>query len=129
MESLPITQDTNPRHYRRQLVVRFSELGLSQTDIAEGLGCSQGLVSQVLSTYEEEGADALEPVTHPGPEPGLSEEDLSELESCLREGASAFGYAQDYWDRKRVRQLIKERFGHSYTLQHISNLLDKIGFT
>lgn len=63
---LEFTKDTNIRDYRHLSIIRFSKQGLNQEKIAEGLGCSQGLVSQVLQAYKNEGLSGIETQTPPG---------------------------------------------------------------
>ena len=123
-------KDTNIRDYRRLSIIRFSEQGLTQDSIAEGLGCSQGLVSQVLSAYESEGSSALQTATPPGAEAKLDEKALKQLKSYLLLGAKYFGYESNHWTRPRVKVLIEAKFDVSYSsLSSIGNLLSKIGFT
>jgi transposase len=55
---------------------------------------------------------------------------LSEYQKqLLAKGAEAYGYRGAVWTRKRVRQLIEDEFGVSYHVDHMSYLLDKIGWS
>ncbi|WP_299458594.1 helix-turn-helix domain-containing protein, partial [uncultured Microscilla sp.] len=124
-EDITFTNETDIRTYRHQAIVRFSAQGLTQQSIAEGLGCSQGLVSQVLHIYEESGWSGLRAQTPPGASSRLSFSDLKQLEDYLRQGAKAFGYCTDDWNRPRVRELVAEKFGvHYKSLTSISRILD-----
>lgn len=129
-DELEFNKSTNIRDYRRHSIIRFSGQGISQKAIAEGLSCSQGLVSQVLSAYGKEGLRGIEIQTPPGAKSQLDEDDLSELKTCLLEGARVFGYATDHWTRPRVRALIEEKFAvHYRSLSSVGSILAKIGFT
>ncbi|WP_299466878.1 helix-turn-helix domain-containing protein, partial [uncultured Microscilla sp.] len=88
MEILEITKDTDIREYRRQLIVRLSKHELTQEEIADVVGCSQGLVSQTLQNYAADGLSGIASVPHSGPTPGLDSSDLATLEQLLSKGAS-----------------------------------------
>lgn len=127
---LSFNKETNIRDYRRECIIRFIDQGASQKVIAQGLGCSQGMVSQVKSAYEREGAEGIKIQTPPGAQAQLDEQDLSRLKSWLLQGAKAFGYGTDNWTRARVRTLIARKFGVEYrSLSTVGNLLAKLGFT
>ncbi|UZR97339.1 helix-turn-helix domain-containing protein [Chondrinema litorale] len=87
-----ITKDTDIREYRRKLVVRLSKRGLKQQSIAEVLECSQGLVSQVLSTYEQTGISGIKKKKHPGASPKLTLAQQQELQAHLVRGATKAGF-------------------------------------
>lgn len=130
MDTLPFNTETNIRDYRHFCIIRFAEQGLTQTAIAEGLACSQGLVSQVLQTYRKEGSSGIQTSTPAGAKPRLKEQELTQLKTYLLQGAQAFGFETKHWTRKRVKLLIEEKFGvHFQSLTSISRLLDKLGFT
>lgn len=79
MDALKVTKETDIREYRRLLMVRLSNKGLTQNEIAEVLDCSQGLFSLTLQSYEEQGRQGLESKPHAGARPALSESDKSAL--------------------------------------------------
>jgi transposase len=45
----------------------------------------------------------------------LSDRQLAELERALLEGAQAHGFASDLWTVGRVAEVIRARFGVSYS--------------
>src|SRR3982750_819394 len=47
---------------------------------------------------------------HPGPRPRLPAEQLKQLETLLRQGATAHGWPNALWTAQRVAQMIQRRF-------------------
>lgn len=117
------------KEYRMHLVVKLRQEGHSQTRIAEIAGLSQSRVSDILKLYQEGGEAALVIQSPPGPTPGLDTNQLEELKSILVAEAMAFGFPTDGWTLKRVGEVVKSRFGKSYSLENIRRILQKIGFT
>jgi len=118
------------QEFRLQQIVALHDEGYSQPAIAELLHCSQAWVSKVLQRARREGREKLKAK---GPAPGkaaaLSAPQLAHLRRLLEAEAQASGFATDGWTRQRVAQLIKERFGVTHHLSHISRILSKLGFT
>src|SRR5262249_37504771 len=100
-----------------------------QKAIAEALGVTKGAVSKWMKRAREGGEVALRHQPAPGASSKLSTEQLATLPGLLAKGAEAYGYRGAIWTRARVRQLIEDEFGVSYHLDHMSYLLDKIGWT
>ena len=88
-------KDTDIREYRKQVIVRLSSQGLTQESIASAVDCSQGLVSQVLSTYEELGEEGLRTKPRKGRVPLMSDSEEADLDKRLRKGSKAFGFPTD----------------------------------
>jgi len=98
--------------------------------IAEALGVTEGAVSQWFKRVREEGVAALRSRREEsGRKPGLSAEDLAYLEQCLQRGPEAYGFRGDAWTQGRVRAVIAQEFGVTYTPRHVGRLLLKIGWT
>jgi transposase len=65
-----------------------------------------------------------------GPRPGLSDDQLRELESLLQEGAKAHGWRNELWTAARVARLIERHFGVSYHPEHVRKILKRrLGWT
>ena len=54
---------------------------------------------------------------------------LKQLEQTLLKGASAYGYAEDYWTLARVVRLIAQRFGVRYSASAVWYLLRRMGWS
>ena len=96
MGNSTFNKDTDIKEYRRKLIVRLAEKSdFNQTEIAEIVDCTQGYVSQVLSTYQGGGLSELKSVGHSGQKSRLTTTDLSELKKMLDGGAKAQGFIDD----------------------------------
>jgi transposase len=118
------------QEFRLQQIYQLDQKGYSQTEIADLTDCTQAWVSIVLKRVEEEGIESLQAKeSKAGNKPALDEDDLTDLEKVLEREARASGFETDGWTRKRIAQVIEERYGVKHHPSHISRILAKIGFT
>lgn len=118
------------QEFRLQQIYQLDQKGLTQTEIADLTDCTQAWVSIVLKRVEEEGVESLKAKeSKAGNKAALGEEELSDLTKVLEREARASGFETDGWTRKRVAQVIKERYDVEHHPSHISRILAKIGFT
>jgi transposase len=74
--------------------------------------------------------DGLAAKPHRGPRPGLSDEQLGDLEALLLQGAKAHGWPNQLWTAPRVARLIERHFGRAYHPEHVRKLLHtRLGWT
>jgi transposase len=59
----------------------------------------------------------------------LNPTQLTQLVELLKQGAEAHGFLGDVWTRRRVAQLIQDRFGVSYHPTHVGRLLKQLGWS
>jgi len=83
MREIEFNKDLDIREYRRWVIVQLHERQMSQAFISQVLGCSQSLVSQVITTYKEEGLSGLKSQEHPGARPNLSSSDKERLKKNI----------------------------------------------
>ena len=129
METTLILQTSNVREYRRFCAWNLSQQGLTQQQIADALGVTQGAVSQWLKAVRIGGLDALRKKIAPGAAPRLSKEELAQLPALLAKGAEHYGFRGNVWTRGRVQQIIEREFGVVYHISHLSRVLKKIGYS
>jgi transposase len=67
--------------------------------------------------------DGLAARPHPGPKPRLTAEQLQELGTLLRRGATAHGWPTAQWTAHRVAQLIRRHTGVGYHVEHARKIL------
>jgi transposase len=116
--------------YRDKLVVEASESGLGQSKIASLYSLHQSTVSRILKRYRSNGCQL--PLPHSSTasaKPGLNPEDDLILKAVISSGALSQGYESDYWDRKRIKEVIVKKFGIAYHIGHISWILKRLNFT
>jgi transposase len=108
----------------------FEQGGLRDSQIAGLLEVTTRAVNKWHKAYREGGRAALLSSGPPGV-PGLLEaRQCLQLRQILRRGAKDYGFATDNWTLKRIRRVIEERFGVTYTtLSGVWRLLLRIGFS
>ena len=114
---------------RRERAYELSQVGWSQKAIAEALGVSKGAVSKWLSRAANGGSAALKSHPAAGGHSKLSVDQLAALPGLLARGAEAYGFRGAVWTRSRIRQVIEAVFGVKYHVDHMSFLMQKIGWT
>ena len=67
--------------------------------------------------------DGLAAKPHAGPAPRLTVQQQQELESLLRQGAKAHGWANELWTTQRIADLIQRHFGVSLHHDHVGRFL------
>ncbi len=126
------TSQRRPRDWRESRRLRGWELvqkGWKQTDVAQGLGVSEGAVSQWVSRAKKGGKEALLHLKPPGAPARLTCEQLTQLPKLLSRGAEAFGFLGDIWTQPRVTEVIKREFGVSYDPSQVGRILKACGWS
>jgi transposase len=113
---------------RRRRAVELYQQGESAPLIGRILGVNANSVYRWhRQAQQPSGLDARR---HPGPRPGLSDDQLHQLEGLLLKGAQAYGWANQLWTAARVAQLIRRHFGVDYHPEHVRKILKhRLGWT
>lgn len=114
---------------RRRRALKLLERGLSATEVATQVGVDRVSVYRWKAARREAGLRAIRAKPAPGRPPKLSEEQKRELSSTLLEGAAAAGFANDLWTCPRIAQLIQEKFGVQFHVDHVGRLLHGMGWS
>jgi transposase len=117
------------REGRRRRAWDLHQQGWTQSRIAEALGVTQGAVSQWLTRATHDGVAALRSHPPPGRPPLLTPDQQAQLVRWLEQGAEACGFRGAVWTRRRVAQLIRDRFGISYHPTHVGRLLCQLDWS
>lgn len=115
------------REARRLRAWEMLQQGLTQREIAEKLGVTQGAVSQWLKRVREGGVEALQRRKAPGATPRLSKAQREQLPALLERGPEAYGFEGPRWTRAEVAEVIKRTFGVSYHPSHVGRILRAMG--
>jgi transposase len=104
------------------------EQGESPSTIARILGVHRTSVYRWLGMAQA-GPDGL--AARPAPcRPGLSDEQLQQVETLLLQGARAHGWPNQLWTADRVAVLIRDHFGIDYHPEHVRKILKRrLGWT
>jgi transposase len=104
-----------------------------------GRGESPSTVARILGVHETSvhrwrrlaGTEAgLDAKPHQGPTPRLSDEQLTQLEQLLLQGAKHHGWPNQLWTASRVATVIQRHFGLKYHPEHVRKILKRrLGWT
>jgi putative transposase len=83
--------------------------GRSQADVARHLGVARQNVSRWHAQWRAGGPDALASRGPTGPDRRLSDQQLHDLDTTLRQGARAIGFDTDHWTLVRITTVIQQR--------------------
>jgi transposase len=113
---------------RRQRAVDLVGQGEPRKGVAHILGVHPKTLARWLRQKRQ--GLSLQAKPHPGPEPGLSDAQLLELESLLVQGAKAHGWHNELWTAARVARVIERHFGRGYHPEHVRKILKRrLGWT
>jgi transposase len=107
---------------RRTRAVELMKQGESPTVIARILGVRRTSLYR-WRKMAQAAPEGLASRPHPGPRPRLTAEQLRELETLLRQGATAHGWPNAVWTAQRVAEMIRRHFGVEYHAEHARKIL------
>ncbi|BCJ51860.1 transposase [Actinoplanes sp. NBRC 14428] len=113
---------------RIQAAAMFEE-SIPSAQIAADLRVSPKSVREWRRRWDAGGLEALASSGPGGSDCKLSDEQLAELADLLDRGPVQQGWQDARWTLARVAEVIKRRFGVSYTLRGASYLLHRIGYS
>jgi transposase len=108
---------------------RLLRAGLSQSEVARAVGVHRQSVSRWARELGQSGVRGLRKAKHTGRPSKLSPAQLRDLESALKRGPEAFGFATGLWTAARVRELIEYRTGVRYHEDHVWRILRKLNWS
>lgn len=114
---------------RRLRAIRLLNEGLQPVDVAHRLGVDRRSVRRWKAAYRHQGTEGIEARATPGRPSALDAKAKARLQKLLLKGAKAAGFPTDLWTCPRVAQLIDERFGVHYHVDHVGRLLHALGFS
>jgi transposase len=117
------------KEYKRNLVIRLLEKGESNETIAELTELSVSWIRQLRTLHNRGDAEVLRLQKPGGSKCRLTPNNFETLRLLLDKGAIAYGLEGEFWDRKRVKHVIKQVFDIEYDEEHISVILAKINYT
>jgi transposase len=117
------------KEYKRNLVIRLLEQGNGDETIADLTDYSISWIRQLRTLYETKGSEALRLQKPGGSVCRLTPTNIEALRVILDKGAQAYGLEGAFWDRKRVKYVIKQEFNIEYDVEHISAILGRINYT
>src|SRR5574342_793748 len=128
-------KDTRPRRdfealeARRMRAAAMFAKGKTQADVARTLGVSRESARRWHDQWKQDGAGALRGAGRAGRKPRLTTKQLRQVDTALRRGARAHGFATDLWTLPRVALVIERVSGVHYHPGHVWRLLGRMGWT
>lgn len=114
---------------RRRRAIELLEQGLQPVEVASQLGVDRRSVRRWKAAYRSGGETAIRAQPAPGRPSALDDKARARLERILLKGAKAAGFPTDLWTCPRVAEVIAERFGVEYHVDHIGRLLRGMGWS
>jgi len=114
---------------RRLRAIDLLAQGHAPVEVARMVGCDRRSVRRWNAAHRRKGASALTARPSTGRPPRLDAKAKGKLERTLLRGAVAAGFPTDLWTCPRVAQLIQDRFGVSYHVDHVSRLVRGLGWS
>ena len=114
---------------RRRRAIELLKQGFQPVEVASQLGVDRRSVRRWKAAYQKGGATAIRAQPAPGRPSALDEKAKARLERLLLKGAKAAGFPTDLWTCPRVAEVIGERFGIEYHVDHIGRLLRGMGWS
>ncbi|MCZ7564519.1 MAG: IS630 family transposase [Burkholderiales bacterium] len=114
---------------RRLRALALLDEGLLPSEVARRVGVDRRSVRRWKAAARKHGEAAVRARAAPGRPQKLKAHQKRRLEALLLKGPLATGFDTDLWTCPRVTELIKERFGISYHVDHVGRLLHDLGWS
>ena len=114
---------------RRVRAGRMLLKGKTPAQVAAAVSAPRQTVYRWLDVLNDGGIDALRSVNKGGRPAQLDGAQYQELRQVLLDGPQAVGFDTDLWTLKRVREVIRRRFGVQFSEVHVWRVLGKLGFS
>lgn len=114
---------------RRRRAIELLAAGYAPVEVARQLGVERRSVRRWHAAYRQQGEAGIQARPTPGRPAALTDRDKRRLEKLLLKGAKAAGFPTELWTCPRVAELIWDRFGVDYHVDHVGRLLHSLGFS
>lgn len=114
---------------RRMEAARLLRAGINQSEVARRLGVHRQSVIRWQRVLARTGPAGLKKAGRAGRKPKLSVQQLTTLESTLKAGPEALGYASGLWTLGRVRQLVEQQYGVRYNPSQVWRILRQLNWS
>ena len=123
-------RDFDALERRRRRAAKLFAKGVPQAEVARRLKVSRQSVSRWHQTWREQGEEGLVDAGRAGRPPRLTAEQKKRVESELRKGPGAHGYATQLWTLARVAEVIERITGVRYSqTQTWAILRERLGWS
>lgn len=121
---------TGDARLRRRVaaILAYAE-GVPRRAIGKVLQVSVETVGKWIKAFVLNGAAGLHPRQAPGRPPKLTKTQKEELGRWIDEGPERAGYQENCWRTPLIQHSIQTRFGVTYSVHYIHQLLDNMGYS
>jgi transposase len=116
-------------HEERIHAIELIAQGYTKREVADILEVTEASVYGWQKLYQGGGLAALSTKIASGRKPLLSDAHLLKLAGMLRMNPRQLEFDFGLWTRRRVRELIRRKFGIDYTEQNVGKILKLLGFS
>ena len=103
--------------------------GFRETDAADIIGVGRRTLQDWIHRYRNSGISGLVKGPYPGRKPKLSDEEKSDLAEIIAAGPEAAGFDTGVWIAPIVVELVKRRYGVSYSSSQTARILHDLRFS
>lgn len=114
---------------RRLRALALLDDGLQPVEVAQRIGVDRRSVRRWKAAARKHGKAGVRARAAPGRPSKLTPVRKRRLEALLLKGPVASGFDTDLWTCPRVSELIKQRFGIDYHVDHVGRLLHNLGWS
>lgn len=114
---------------RRLRALALLDDGLLPSEVARRVGADRRSVRRWKAAARKHGEAGVRARAAPGRPPRLTPGHKRRLEALLIKGPLAMGFDTDLWTCPRVAELIQQRFGVDYHVDHVGRLLHELGWS
>lgn len=114
---------------RRLRALALLDEGLLPSEVARRVGVDRRSVRRWRAAARKHGEAGVRARSTPGRPSKLKPAHKRRLEAVLLKGALATGFHTDLWTCPRVAEIIKQRFGIDYHVDHVGRLLHELGWS
>lgn len=111
----------------RKLILRWNQEKKTQQEIAKLLGCNQASVSRLITKHKSKGT--VQNLPRSGRPTKLKGSIFSKLRKTILEKINSSNLKYNNVSTKKIKELISEEIGVTYTIRHVERIMHKLGFS
>ena len=111
----------------RELVLKWTNQGKTQQEIADLAGCNQSAISRLIAKYKKTGS--IKNRFRSGRPTPLTRETLALLREDFVNKARAANKNFCSIDTKKFSELVQKKTGNNYTTRHVERILHRLDFS
>jgi len=123
-----IRRSEDSRYDHRLHAILLVAQGLSCREVGRMLGDSARIVAYWVNQFEEIGFAGLSEAERPGRPSRLTEEQMEEIGSALRQSPNDYDLSATIWDGKTLSELIEKRWGINLGVRQCQRIFRQLGF-